>query len=119
MKEFPDTLAHIPRNRITFNLLAMINGVKKPVRVSESAWSSCISRLAPGEVVDIEVVEEKNSPYPKSSKSQPSRCIAKKPKLRLANFWFGFAARLSQPMKAKAAPALTLSGKDRHIKESA
>jgi len=51
-----------------------MNGTKKTVRISESAWESIVSRLLRGEVIDIQVEplieKEKYEDPPKYSEAQ-------------------------------------------------
>ncbi|TFK44860.1 hypothetical protein BDQ12DRAFT_673703 [Crucibulum laeve] len=67
-KEFPDELENIPRDRITFVIVANMSGERKPVRISESAWPAAVARLLRAEVIDIVVrpdpndIKEKEAP---------------------------------------------------------
>jgi hypothetical protein len=38
-------------------ITAKMNGTRRPVRISESAWPATVARLVRGEIVDIEVAE--------------------------------------------------------------
>lgn len=60
-KEFPDKLANVARDRIYFTIQASMNGARRTVRVSESAWTSTVSRMLRGEVLDIQLQDEKPS----------------------------------------------------------
>jgi hypothetical protein len=71
LKEFADELTGIPKHRIRFSLQATMNGNRRRVRISESAWPSAVSRLLRGEVIDIEVVEERT----KDEKDSPPRYL--------------------------------------------
>jgi hypothetical protein len=71
LKEFADELTGIPKHRIRFSLQATMNGNRRRVRISESAWPSAVSRLLRGEVIDIEVVEERM----KGEKDEPPRYL--------------------------------------------
>ncbi|RDB25429.1 hypothetical protein Hypma_007551 [Hypsizygus marmoreus] len=54
-KEFPEELANVSRNRISFTIMANMNGERKVVRISESAWVAAVARLLRGEVIDVQV----------------------------------------------------------------
>jgi hypothetical protein len=71
LKEFADELTGIPKHRIRLSLQATVNGNRRRVRISESAWPSAVSRLLRGEVIDIEVVEERT----KEEKDAPPRYL--------------------------------------------
>ncbi|KAG5653513.1 hypothetical protein H0H81_012586 [Sphagnurus paluster] len=51
-KEFPEELANVPRERISFMISAKMNGESRVVRISESAWVGAVTRLLRGEVID-------------------------------------------------------------------
>jgi len=61
-KEFSEELSEVSRDRISFNISAPVNGERRPVRVSESAWPAAVARLLRGEVIDIQV-----RPLPRSA----------------------------------------------------
>lgn len=63
-KEFPEDLGNVPRHRIIFTIQATMNGTKRAVRISESAWTSTVSRMLRGEVIDIEVVDDRKTDPP-------------------------------------------------------
>jgi len=69
-KEFPEDLADVSRDRISFNITAKMNGEHRHVRISESAWVAAVTRLLRGEVIDIHVrplrgsVDTKEAPPP-------------------------------------------------------
>jgi len=52
-KEFPEELANMPRDHISFHINAKMNGEPQSVRISESAWVAAVTRLLRGEVIDI------------------------------------------------------------------
>jgi len=54
-REFPEELRHIPRNRISLGIQATLAGVRRSVRISESAWAPTAARLLRGQVVDVQV----------------------------------------------------------------
>jgi hypothetical protein len=56
-KEFPEKLSHVSRDRIIFMITATMNGTRRPVRISDSAWPAIVTRLVRGEIVGIEVAE--------------------------------------------------------------
>ncbi|KAL0564917.1 hypothetical protein V5O48_017118 [Marasmius crinis-equi] len=58
MAEFPDELDGIPSRRITFTASATLNGEKRAVRISESAWPGATERMLRGEVLDVVVLPE-------------------------------------------------------------
>ncbi|KAF9012473.1 hypothetical protein BDQ17DRAFT_704566 [Cyathus striatus] len=64
-KEFPEELGDIPRDRITFNIVANINGGRKHVRISDSAWIATVARLLRGEIIELHIrpdTSEKDAP---------------------------------------------------------
>ncbi|GLB37778.1 hypothetical protein LshimejAT787_0408290 [Lyophyllum shimeji] len=69
-KEFSEDLAGLSRDRISFNITAKMNGERRHVRISESAWVAAVTRLLRGEVIDIHVrpppgfVDTKEPPPP-------------------------------------------------------
>ncbi|KAF8070781.1 hypothetical protein FPV67DRAFT_1414279 [Lyophyllum atratum] len=69
-KEFPDELAGVSRDRISFNITAKMNGEHRHVRISESAWVAAVTRLLRGEVIDVHVrpppgtIDTKDAPPP-------------------------------------------------------
>ena len=52
-KEFAEELSEVSRDRISFNISAPVNGERRSVRISESAWPAAVARLLRGEVIDI------------------------------------------------------------------
>lgn len=52
-KEFPEELGHIPRDRIMFTISVNVQGERRHVRISESAWTGTVGRLLRGEVIDV------------------------------------------------------------------
>jgi len=78
-KEFPDELASIPRDHISFHIDAKMNGVTLSVRISESAWVATVARLLRGEIINIVVrqplcLDTKEMPPPRYRQvSQSSR----------------------------------------------
>ncbi|KIK09123.1 hypothetical protein K443DRAFT_671626 [Laccaria amethystina LaAM-08-1] len=52
-KEFPEELAHVPRERIMFTISVNVQGERRHVRISESAWPGTVGRLLRGEVIDV------------------------------------------------------------------
>ncbi|KAK7473050.1 hypothetical protein VKT23_001154 [Stygiomarasmius scandens] len=64
IKEYPNELGPIPRHRITFTIQATMNGNRKTVRVSESAWERTVSRMVRGEVVAIKILPEDTAEAP-------------------------------------------------------
>ncbi|KAK7444260.1 hypothetical protein VKT23_015270 [Stygiomarasmius scandens] len=70
IKEYPNELGPIPRHRITFTIQATMNGNRKTVRVSESAWERTVSRMVRGEVVAIEIL-----PWPEDTAEAPPKYI--------------------------------------------
>ncbi|KAF8222654.1 hypothetical protein L208DRAFT_1321397 [Tricholoma matsutake] len=54
-KEFAEELSEVSRNRISFNISAPVNGERRSVRISESAWPAAVARLLRGEVINIQV----------------------------------------------------------------
>jgi len=64
-KEFSDELSQVSRDRISFTIVATMNGERRAVRISESAWVAAVARLLRGEVIDIQV-----RPQPQSADSK-------------------------------------------------
>ncbi|KAF8891745.1 hypothetical protein BD779DRAFT_1468676 [Infundibulicybe gibba] len=52
-KEFPEDLSQISRDRISFYILATMEGQKRAIRVSESAWPAASAGLRRTEIIDI------------------------------------------------------------------
>ncbi|KAK7444259.1 hypothetical protein VKT23_015269 [Stygiomarasmius scandens] len=61
IKEYPSELGPISRSRITFTIQATMNGTRRTVRISESAWERTVSRMVRGEVVAIEILPEETT----------------------------------------------------------
>ncbi|KAF9268689.1 hypothetical protein L218DRAFT_954133 [Marasmius fiardii PR-910] len=57
-QEFPEELDGISPQRITFTISATLNGEKRSVRISESAWSFSVTRMARGEILNVVVAPE-------------------------------------------------------------
>ncbi|KAG7091036.1 hypothetical protein E1B28_010096 [Marasmius oreades] len=57
-EEFPEELYGISPHRITFTISATLNGEKRAVRISESAWSFSVTRMARGEVLNVVIAPE-------------------------------------------------------------
>ncbi|KAL0581329.1 hypothetical protein V5O48_000705 [Marasmius crinis-equi] len=58
ISEFPEELDGIPTRRITFSASATLNGEKRAVRISETAWSDATKRMLRGEVLDVMILPE-------------------------------------------------------------
>lgn len=67
-KEFAEELSEVSRDRISFNISAPVNGERRSVRISESAWPAAVARLLRGEVIDIHV-------RPLPAKDQPPQYL--------------------------------------------
>ncbi|KAF9262929.1 hypothetical protein L218DRAFT_928540 [Marasmius fiardii PR-910] len=57
-QEFSDELDGISPHRITFSVNARLNGEKRPVRISEGAWSFTVNGMITNEVVNVVVAPE-------------------------------------------------------------
>jgi len=71
-KEFSDELSQVSRDRISFTIVATMNGERRAVRISESAWVAAVARLLRGEVIDIQV---RPPPQSADSKDQPPQYL--------------------------------------------
>lgn len=60
--EYPE-LSATPKEKIMFKIEASMNGKREPVRISRSAWASTLGNMLRGEVIDIEVFEDKPPRY--------------------------------------------------------
>ncbi|KAF9456942.1 hypothetical protein BDZ94DRAFT_293818 [Collybia nuda] len=80
-KEFHEELSTISRERISFNVYATMNGERRSVRISESAWAPAVARLLRGEVIDISI---RPLPQPSGTKDQPPQYLDVLPQTRLS-----------------------------------
>ncbi|KAK0486013.1 hypothetical protein IW261DRAFT_1559445 [Armillaria novae-zelandiae] len=62
-KEFVE-LYGVDRHQIVFTTQATVAGTRTSVRISASAWPSTVSRMLRGEVIDVDVVEDKKQDEP-------------------------------------------------------
>jgi hypothetical protein len=60
-KEFAE-LANVPRDRISFNIVATIKKESHFVRISQTAWSALVMRQQSGGVIDIFVHPDPSLP---------------------------------------------------------
>ncbi|KAF5345285.1 hypothetical protein D9758_008418 [Tetrapyrgos nigripes] len=58
IKEYPDELLDLARHRISFTIQATMNGTRRTVRISESAWEETVYKMVRGEVISIEILPE-------------------------------------------------------------
>jgi len=62
-KEFIE-LFGVDRHQIVFTTQATVAGTRTAVRISASAWASTVSRMLRGEVIDVDIVEDKKQDEP-------------------------------------------------------
>ncbi|KAK0212629.1 hypothetical protein DFS33DRAFT_1377106 [Desarmillaria ectypa] len=62
-KEFVELLG-VSRHQIVFTTQATVAGIRTSVRISASAWASTVSRMLRGEVIDVDIVEDKKQDEP-------------------------------------------------------
>ncbi|KIY63225.1 hypothetical protein CYLTODRAFT_146047 [Cylindrobasidium torrendii FP15055 ss-10] len=60
--EYPE-LSATPKEKIMFKIEASMNGKRQPVRISRSAWASTLGKMLRGEVIDIEVFDDRPPQY--------------------------------------------------------
>ncbi|THU85041.1 hypothetical protein K435DRAFT_783492 [Dendrothele bispora CBS 962.96] len=78
IKEYPSELGNISPRRITFTIQASMNGTRRTVRISESAWEKSISTMVKGEVIAIEILPEITITTSATVDAPPPKYIADK-----------------------------------------
>ncbi|TEB38487.1 hypothetical protein FA13DRAFT_1726164 [Coprinellus micaceus] len=120
-KEFEE-LSYQARDRISFSVMSTYGkGERCPIRISESAWPSAVSRLQRGEIIDVDMRSGSATPpksemelpppqyleVPKTTYPEPSKPSSKKiagstsapssrgssPNLENRRSWFGSITR--------------------------
>lgn len=62
-KEFVE-LYGVDRHHIVFTTHATVAGTRTSVRISAGAWASTVSRMLRGEVIDVDIMEDKKQDEP-------------------------------------------------------